>query len=125
MQEINFFLAGDFENWNEYINAERSSFYKANAIKQREKRFIMSQSIPKYEGNYPVEIIFNVHFKNRRKDLDNFRYKGILDGLVAKRVIDNDNLNKVAKITLNAIVDGENGVEVTIKELKHEKEAKK
>lgn len=125
MQEVKFFLAGEFENWNEYINAERSSFYKANAIKQREKKFILAQNIPKYEGGYPVEIIFNVHFKNRRKDLDNFRYKGILDGLVTKGVLINDNLNKVAKITLNAIVDGASGVDVTIKELKNEKKAEK
>lgn len=125
MQEVKFFLAGEFENWNEYINAERSSFYKANTIKQREKKFILAQNIPIYEGDYPVEIIFDVHFKNRRKDLDNFRYKGILDGLVAKGVLINDNLNKVAKITLNAIVDGASGVDVTIKELKNEKKAEK
>jgi Holliday junction resolvase RusA-like endonuclease len=82
----------------------------------------MSQDIPKYTGEYPVEITFNVHFKNRRKDLDNFRYKGILDGLVTKGVLINDNLNNVSKITLNAIVDGTEGVELNIKEYRSEKQ---
>lgn len=122
MQEVNFFIEGSFPNWNEYINAERTNKYKANKIKQDEKRLIMSQCIPKYTGEYPVEITFNVHFKNHRKDLDNFRYKGILDGLVSKMVIENDNLNKVAKITLNAIVDGTEGVELNIKKCRSEKQ---
>ena len=122
MQEVNFYINGSFPNWNEYINAERTNKYKANKIKQDEKRLIMSQNIPKYTGEYPVEITFNVHFKNRRKDLDNFRYKGILDGLVSKMVLENDNLNKVAKITLNAIVDGTEGVELNIKEYRSEKQ---
>lgn len=122
MQEVKFYIDGHFENWNDYINAERTNKYKANKIKQDEKRFIMSQNISKYTGNYPVEITFNVHFKNHRKDLDNFRYKGILDGLVSKMVLENDNLNKVAKITLTAIVDGTEGVEVNIKEYKEAKQ---
>jgi Holliday junction resolvase RusA-like endonuclease len=120
MQELNCYIDGSFPNWNEYINAERTNKYKANKIKQDEKRLIMSQDIPKYTGKYPVEITFNVHFKNRRKDLDNFRYKGILDGLVTKGVLINDNLNNVSKITLNAIVDGTEGVELNIKEYRSE-----
>jgi Holliday junction resolvase RusA-like endonuclease len=122
MQELNHYIDGSFPNWNEYINAERTNKYKANKIKQDEKRLIMSQDIPKYTGKYPVEITFNVHFKNRRKDLDNFRYKGILDGLVTKGVLTNDNLNNVSKITLNAIVDGTEGVELNIKEYRSEKQ---
>jgi Holliday junction resolvase RusA-like endonuclease len=122
MQELNHYIDGSFPNCNEYINAERTNKYKANKIKQDEKRLIMSQDIPKYTGEYPVEITFNVHFKNRRKDLDNFRYKGILDGLVTKGVLINDNLNNVSKITLNAIVDGTEGVELNIKEYRSEKQ---
>ena len=32
------FIEYDFINWNEYIDIERRNKYKANAIKQKEKK---------------------------------------------------------------------------------------
>ena len=105
-------------NWNEYINLERKNFYAANKLKQKEKLIASYCTIgKKYKGNYPVEIIFKPHFKDHRQDLDNFRYKGLLDGLVACKVLKNDNLKHIQKITLEPIFDDKEGVEIEIKEV--------
>lgn len=109
-------------NWNSYIDAERSSYYLANKIKQDEKKMMRLATIGlKYKGNYPIEIHFKVHYKDYRQDLDNFRYKGILDGLVASGVIKNDNLNCIQKITLEPIFDNQGGIEVEIGEINGDK----
>ena len=103
-------------NWNDYINKERSSYYIANKIKQEEKKIVALSTIgKKYNGKYPVEITFKPHFKDRRQDLDNFRYKGILDGLVTAGVLKNDNLKCIKKISLEAVVDGESYIDIEIK----------
>lgn len=105
-------------NWNEYINKERSNYYIANKIKQNEKKIVQLSTIgKKYTGNYPVKILFKPHFKDYRQDLDNFRYKGLLDGLVACNVLKNDNLRCIQKIELEPVFDKEEKVEIEIEEL--------
>lgn len=105
-------------NWNEYINAERTSKYIANNIKQKEKQIAKLLSArKKYTGNYPVEVIVRPHYNAYRQDLDNFRYKGLLDGLVSAGVLKNDNLKHIQRITLEPIFDNKIGVEIEIKEL--------
>ncbi len=105
-------------NWNEYINAERKNKYIANNIKQQEKRIvsILARGI-KYTGKYPVELTIRPHYNAYRQDLDNFRYKGLLDGLVSAGVLKNDNLKHIQRITLEPIFDNKVGVEIEIKEL--------
>ena len=71
----------------------------------------------KYDGKYPISISFKPHFKNKRRDLDNYRLKGLIDGLVTAKVIKNDNLNCIQKIELEPIFDDKTGVEIEIKEL--------
>lgn len=106
-------------NWNEYINLERKNMYASNKLKQKEKLIVSYLTIgKKYTGSYPIEIIFKPHFKDFRQDLDNFRYKGILDGLVACKVLKNDNLKHIQKITLEPVFDKKEIVEIEIKELK-------
>ena len=108
----------DPPNWNDYINKERSSYYIANKIKQEEKRIVALSTIgKKYNGKYPVEITFKPHFKDHRQDLDNFRYKGIIDGLVACNVLKNDNLKHIQKITLEPVFDNKEIIEIEIKEI--------
>ena len=108
----------EFPNWNKYINLERTNFYAANKLKQKETDIIRYYTIGKtYKGNYPVELMIKPHFKDHRQDLDNFRYKGILDGLVACGVLKNDNLKHIQKITLEPIFDDKGGVEIEIKEM--------
>ncbi len=105
-------------NWNEYINAERTNKYIANNIKQQEKQIVrLLTRGKKYTGNYPVEVIVRPHYNAYRQDLDNFRYKGLLDGLVSAGVLKNDNLKHIQKITLEPIFDDKVGVEIEIKEI--------
>lgn len=110
------FIEYDFMNWNEYIKAERGSLYHANAIKQAEKNFIVFTVRQKYKGKYPITLTVRPHFRDKRKDLDNFRLKGLIDGLVAAGVIINDNLNCINKIILEPIYIDKVGVEVEIEE---------
>jgi Holliday junction resolvase RusA-like endonuclease len=104
-------------NWNDYIYAERTSKYVANKIKQEEKRIVKLLCKKQYTGHYPVEVVFRPHYSAYRQELDNFRYKGLLDGLVASGVLKNDNLKHIQKITLEPILDDKAGVEIEIKEI--------
>lgn len=110
------FIKYDFINWNEYIKAERGSKYHANAIKQAEKNYIVFTVKQKYKGKYPVTLTIRPHFQNKRRDLDNFRLKGLIDGLVAAGVIVNDNLNYINKINIEAVFSDIEGVEIEINE---------
>lgn len=113
---MNIFIDYDFPNWNEYIKAERGSLYHANAIKQAEKNYIACTVKQKYTGKYPVTLTVRPHFQNKRRDLDNFRLKGLIDGLVAAGVIINDNLKCIDKIIIEAVYSEDIGVEIEIKE---------
>lgn len=105
-------------NWNEYINLERKNYYAANNLKQKEKQIVRLLTIGKsYKGNYPVEITFKPHFKDRRQDLDNTRVKGLLDGLVACGALKNDNLRHIQRIILEPVFDDREGIEIEIKEI--------
>lgn len=108
------FIDYDFMGWNEYINAERRNKYKANRIKQDEKALVVFSVKEKYTGKYPVTLIIRPHYQHRKRDLDNYRMKGLIDGLVSAGVIENDNLTKINKIILEPIIDGGTGVEVEI-----------
>lgn len=110
------FIDYDFISWNEYIKAERGNLYHANNIKQQEKQYIMWTVKDKYEGKYPITLTVRPHFQNKRKDLDNFRLKGLLDGLVSAGVIKNDNLNCINKIIIEAVFSDKKGVEIEINE---------
>ena len=106
------------ENWNSYINAERKNKYIANKIKQDEKQIVQALTRgKKYTGKYPVEVIVRPHYNAYRQDLDNCRYKGLLDGLVSSGVLKNDNLRHIQRITLEPIFDDKIGIEFEIKEL--------
>lgn len=112
------FIEYDPPNWNDYIDLERSNMYKANRLKQQEKEIVRYSTIGKqYKGNYPVEIVFRPHFKDRRKDLDNTRVKGLLDGLVACKVLKNDNLKHIQRVVLEPVFDDVEGIEIEIREL--------
>lgn len=105
-------------NWNIYINLERGNKYGANQLKQQEKDLVRWLARgKKYTGNYPVEIILKPHYTGHRQDLDNFRYKGLLDGLVSAGVLENDNLKHIQKITIEPVFDKVECVEIEIREL--------
>ena len=103
-------------NWNNYINAERTNKYIANSIKQEEKRIVkLLTKGMQYSGNYPVEVIVRPHFNAYRQDLDNCRYKGLIDGLVSAGVLKNDNLKHIQRIVLEPIFDDKVGIEIEIR----------
>ena len=105
-------------NWNDYINMERTNKYQANNLKQKEKHIMwMCFRGKKYDGKYPVQIVWKPHYSAFRQDLDNFRYKGLLDGLVTAGVLKNDNLKHIQKITIEPVFDDVQGVEIEIKEM--------
>lgn len=117
----------NFPSWNEYINAERSNKYLASKIKKTEKEVIVWTVKEKYQGSYPVTLTIRPYFKHKKKDLDNYRIKGILDGLISAGVIENDNLTKIDKIILEPIftagVNEEDiGVDVIIEPTDHKKD---
>ena len=112
------FIDYDPPNWNDYIEMERSSFYKANNLKQKEKKIVALSTIgKKYDGEDPVEIVFKPHFKDHRKDLDNTRVKGLLDGLVACKVLKNDNLRHIQRIVIEPIFDDVVGIDIEINKI--------
>jgi Holliday junction resolvase RusA-like endonuclease len=110
------FIDYDFISWNDYIRAERGNLYQANAIKQNEKQFIAWTVKGKYTGNYPVTLTIKPYFKDKRRDLDNYRLKGLIDGLVTAGVIRNDNLHCINKIIIEPIFEDRRGVWVEIRE---------
>ena len=110
-------LPYDPPNWNDYIKLERGSKYASNSLKQREKRLVSYYCRGRrWEGNYPVAIEFIFHFKDKRKDVDNSRVKGILDGLVACGCLKNDNLNCIRRIEIDSAIDKAEGIEINIRE---------
>ena len=112
------FIDYDFMNWNGYLRADRTNKYLANKIKQTEKQFVMYTVKEKYKGGYPVTLTIRPYFQNKRRDLDNYRLKGLIDGLVAAGVIKNDNLTCIDKIIIEPIFCDRVGVEIEIEETK-------
>lgn len=104
----------EFPNWNEYINAERTNRYIASDMKKVDKEAVIWLVKEKYQGSYPVTLTIRPYFKHKKKDLDNYRMKGLIDGLVSAGVIENDNLTKIDKIILEPVFTDETGVEVII-----------
>lgn len=112
------FFQYDPPNWNQYIDMERTNKFKASKLKKSEKELVgwMCKNFI-YAGSYPAQVTIRPHFKNMRKDLDNTRYKGILDGIVACGVIRNDNLKHIQRIVLEPVFDDTDGIEVIIEPL--------
>lgn len=113
-----FFIPYDPPNWNEYIVKERANMFGAAKLKREEKELVgWCCKGFEYTGGYPAQVTIRPRFKNMRKDLDNTRYKGILDGLVAAGVIKNDNLKHIQRIILEPVFDDTKGIEVIIEPL--------
>ena len=108
------------EDWNTYIRSERSSKYLAAKIKESDKNAIahLTRFKPPYTGGYPCKIMAVASFKNLRRDLDNLRLKGIIDGLVGAGKLENDNLNHIQRITITGVKGDKDTLTITIKPLK-------
>jgi len=111
-----------FMNLNDTINACRTNPYKANNLKKAEMEAIkLDIAKMKVVKNYPIGITFNWHFKDKRKDLDNQLCKNLLDQMVKMGKLKNDNLNCIQELHHIAIIDGNEYVEIEIKELQDER----
>ena len=108
-----------FDNWNTYINKERSNKYWASNVKKKELDIIRYYTIGlKPITKYPVKLVFTKYFKDKRQDLDNVRIKGVIDGLVKCGILKNDNLNCITEIVLKCKFDDtKDGIEIEIKEV--------
>lgn len=113
-----------FENVNTYVNKCRTNYRIANAIKQKETQLsaLAFAKLPKIT-EYPIELIFTWHIKNKLSDLDGKLPKNIIDGLVRADKIIDDNVKYIQKITHIYKEDVKDSVEIEIKPLlRHEKE---
>ena len=107
-----------FDNINTYVNKCRTNYFVANKIKQQEtelSKYAFSK-IPKIE-NYPIELTFTWHIKNKTSDLDGKMPKNIIDGLVRANKIKDDNVKYIQKITHIYQEDKKDFVEVEIKSI--------
>lgn len=103
----------EFLDLNKYIKVLNYNRFEGNAVKRNETKIAAL-----YAGNYkrlldglefPVEIVFTWHLKDRRKDLDNvaFAKKFVLDGLVAAGILPNDSMKYVSGFRDLFVVDVE------------------
>lgn len=87
----------------------------ANKLKKDEMEVVRYSTIGiKPITDYPVEIVFLWHIKNINSDIDGRCAKNILDGLVNARILQNDSLKYINKITHEYIKDTKDYVELTI-----------
>lgn len=106
----------DPPNWNDYIRMERTNYNIANNLKQREKTIVGYYTRgKKWTGGYPITVEFIFHFRNKRKDVDNSRVKGVIDGLVSCGCIKNDNLNCIRRVEVDSAIDGKVGIEINLR----------
>ena len=108
-----------FESINNYVNECRTNYHVANKTKQQETMLsaLAFSKIPPIK-NYPIELIFYWHIKNKQSDLDGRLPKNIIDGLVRSKRIPDDNVKYIQKITHKYIEDTRDYVEIDIKEIK-------
>lgn len=112
-------VPGPVPNWNLYINDERRNRYAAAKEKRDEKiRAKAAAHGKKWSGRYPLSITVISHFQNKRRDLDNVRIKGLIDGFVAAGVIRNDNLTYIREYQFLSVVDDWEGMEFVLEEWK-------
>lgn len=109
------FIDHDFANLNKIIEVSRTNVFMANNLKKKEMDIVReyADGLDPIDA-YPLKVSFKWHFKDKRRDLDNCIPKNILDSLVNLKILKNDNLNCIRKITHESIIDGTVGVEIEI-----------
>lgn len=112
-------IRGRMVGLNEYIKIERGNRQAANATKQRETARVEQRASRLLPMRGVVDIDFEWHEPNRRRDHDNVRFaaKFILDGLVRAGVLEGDGPRFVGDFTDRFFVDRDDPrVVVTIRE---------
>lgn len=118
--EQKFVIDGKLDGLNAYTKANRSNMYAGAKMKKDNETvvayYIRKHKVKKVVG-YPISLKITWVEPDRRRDLDNisFATKFILDALVKKGIIPNDNQKYVTAIEHHVKVDKERPrVEVTI-----------
>jgi len=119
---VKFIIPGQLPGLNEYIKAERTSKYKAAAMKRDAERLISlcaRQQLRGIQFIAPVTMHYTWHESNRRRDKDNiaFARKFIQDALVGAGVLQGDGWQYIDGFTDTFDVDPKNPrIEVIVKE---------
>lgn len=103
-------IEGRFPGLNDYIDAERASRYQGSKMKRRYTELVRDLAIvthePRHSGRAAVRI--TCWERDERRDADNVEAtakKFILDGLVAARVIVDDNRRWLAECRCDVRTD--------------------
>ena len=107
-----------FTSLNQYINAERSSWKIASAIKKKETRIAHLSLLgkPKIDCEFPIKLRFTWYVKDRKTDLDNIVWakKGVLDGMIKAGIIPDDSMKYIIGFEDNIIIDKHERVEIEV-----------
>ena len=105
---MNIVILGELTDLNTYVNAERRNRFLGAKIKKENTENVMWQVAGSGKvTEYPVYVNFHWYTKDLKKDPDNvsFAKKFILDGLVAKGILQNDTRKLIAGFSDSFYVD--------------------
>ncbi len=118
-----FTISGRLDGLNEYISAINSSRHKGNKLK-KDNQGIIAWFVRKLKPiKKPCKLIFRWYEPNARRDIDNVASgkKFILDCLVIKKILPNDNQKWVKGFSDEFFIDSKNPrIEVEIYEFESE-----
>lgn len=122
-------IYGRLDNLNDYISAERSNKFKAAKMKAENEMLVTSAIRKCLKGVHitkPVEMYYEWHETNARRDKDNissFGRKVIQDALVKNGVLQNDGWKNISCFTDSFFIDQKNPrIMVLIREVDGEEE---
>ncbi|SBV94109.1 Endodeoxyribonuclease RusA [uncultured Eubacteriales bacterium] len=104
-------IPGTLPNLNDYITAERTSRYKAAAMKRQAEQAVMLVAKRHLRGvrfDRPVTMRYTWYEPNRRRDKDNvssFGRKVIQDALVRAGILKNDGWAEIERFEDSFVVD--------------------
>ena len=107
-----FTIPGRFIGLNEFIKANRASYYKGASAKKDETERVCTEAIAQHVPHFdkPVRIECVWYERNRRRDIDNIisARKFIHDGLVRAGVIEDDSQRFVVETLDHMTIDRKN-----------------
>ncbi len=110
MNNSSFTIVGRLPSLNEYILANRSNRFGANAMKKKCEQSIflaLSQAEMEKVYKYPIGLKITWYEQNSRRDIDNitFATKFILDSMVKNGILEDDSQKFVKGIEHTVLID--------------------
>lgn len=112
-----FVIEGRLVSLNEFINTERTNRFAGANLKKKQQELITSYLNEVDTFNSKVRLEFTWYEPNNRRDVDNviFAQKFILDAMVNKGILPDDNRSFVSEVSHKVLTDKDNPrIEVTI-----------